>query len=39
MATESKQIVEYAMNGEKALSLSRRLKPPHLAFALAGWLV
>ena len=39
VTTESKQIVDDAMDGEKPLGLCRRLEPSHLPFTLPGWLV
>ena len=39
MPSESKQIVDDAMNGEKPLSLRRRLKPSHLPLTLPRWLM
>jgi hypothetical protein len=35
MTSQTKQIIDWAMEGKKALGLVRRFEPPHLAFLLA----
>ena len=39
MPAHPKEIVDGAMNGEEALDVSERFKPPHVAFPLAGGLM
>ena len=39
MTTDSKQVLDRTVNGEKTLSLYYRLEPSHLAFFLPRWLM
>ena len=39
MASQAKEIVDGAVDGEKALDVSRRFEAAHVAFALAGGLM
>jgi hypothetical protein len=39
VATDPKEVIDGTMDGEKALDVSQRLKPAHVAFALAGGLM
>ena len=39
MTTDSKQVLNWTVNGEKTLSLHYRFEPSHLAFFLRRWLM
>ena len=39
MASNPEEIIDGVVDREKALDVSWRFEPPHLPFALAGWLM